>query len=149
MAGLPGKVKEIVLPLDEVTQTVSVTHVRDVNLEPVDPFNVVTIPSVIWNQAVNDSYLRTQAIESPREIGTNEAQATSDQNPGSPELVFHGDKIFQALQAAITLSDSCSVKKGWMGNDSSQEPNRRAFTGSTALCHVPSRKAAWSQMSWG
>jgi hypothetical protein len=91
MAGLSGEIKEVVRSLDQVTQAVGVANVRNVNLKLVrDPFEIVAIPAVIWQQAVHYRNLRAHAVESPGQVGADKAQAARDQHLRSLKLLLRG-----------------------------------------------------------
>src|SRR5205085_9733956 len=91
MTGLPGEVKEIVLALDQVAQTMGVADVGDIDLKPIlEPFDVVKIAAVIRDQAVHDCDNGTKAVETPGKVRTNKAETTGNENARSFKLAFHG-----------------------------------------------------------
>src|SRR5204863_4632656 len=80
MARLPGKVKEIILPLDEVLHAVTVANVGHVDLDAVpDSFDIIKVPAVIPDQAIDDGDLRAETDKSPRKIRSYKAEASGDE----------------------------------------------------------------------
>src|SRR4051794_23601653 len=69
VTGLPGKVKQVVLALDEVPQAMGVADIGDIHLNAVpDWFDVEKASAVIRNQAVNDRNSGAQSDQAKREV---------------------------------------------------------------------------------
>jgi hypothetical protein len=79
VAGLPGQVEEIILPLHQVAHAVGVAHIGYVDPHPVlDAGDVEQVAAVFWDHAVHHSDVRTQVHQTAGRVGADEAQAAGD-----------------------------------------------------------------------
>src|SRR6266550_994042 len=86
VAGLGGQVEEVVLVSEQVEHRMPITHITDVHLDRrLQIRNVEQIPAILRNEAVDERYVRAQPDESAGEIGPDQAEPASDENPGLDE----------------------------------------------------------------
>ena len=90
VAGLTGQIEEKVFPANERLQTVSISHVGDIDAHLVsEPLDIEEITAVLGDEAVNQGKVRSETGKPSRQVGANKAQSSRDQDFGSFELVLH------------------------------------------------------------
>src|SRR5262249_26687339 len=81
VAGLSGKIEQVVLILDQVAHAVRIPNIGDVDAHPIFySGDVEEIAAVFWYQAVEQHNLRAQLDQPAREIRADETQPARDED---------------------------------------------------------------------
>ena len=81
VAGLPGKVEQVILILEQIGHRKRIAHVAHIHRDLVaDVLDIVWIAAVLRDQAINQRDLRPLGYQRTGKIGADETQTAGDQD---------------------------------------------------------------------